>query len=240
MKHQAFIATLMLLLFNACSSHLNPYTDWNNDQSVESDALFDDYHACLSRQQQSFININNVELSESRVLRFKYVKGAETIFSNGDSIQLNISRGNYLWIENHQYELKQLFMIASQESMVKEHGFPLEAHFVHVDEAGHLVVVVVMFEKVTIFNPEIDMLLKAVPNEPGASHSINFSAEDLNNLLPQRKHAYRFDGSQIIPACSGNLQWVVFKQPIEITDEQVEQFKQVTNHLNNRLTEHLN
>lgn len=230
MKLQLFITTLLLILFSGCTNHLNFFSgssDSDKGSLTESVRLPDDYYKCLIGNNQSFVNINNIQQSKSRALTFKYVKGADTIINNGNTIQINIKDGNYLSVDKHKYELKQLHFFSFQVSRIFEHHFPLEAHFVHADKSGHLVVVAVMFEPATTFNPEIDAVWKNIPLQPDDSNSINFSADDLKNLLPQKKTAYRFDAPLSATPCTDNVKWIILKQPIEITPSQIKHFKQV-------------
>lgn len=230
MNLKLFLSILSLMLCSSCANHLNLYSgssDSGNESLVVSANLLNDYNACLIDNNQPSAHISNIQQSKSRALNFKYVKGADTIINNGYTIQINMKSGNSLTVDKQKYELKQLHFLSPKVNRITGHNFPLEAHFVHIDKAGYLAVVAVMFEPVTTFNPEIDAVWKKIPLQPDDSNSINFSADDLKNLLPQQKNAYRFDAPLNATLCTENVKWIILKQPIEITPSQIKHFKQV-------------
>ena len=52
-------------------------------------------------------------------------------------------------------------------------------------------------------------------------------AIDLNDLLPKDRSYYTFMGSLTTPPCSEDVLWMVFKQPVTISAEQVAIFSRL-------------
>ncbi|WP_199783042.1 carbonic anhydrase family protein, partial [Cronobacter sakazakii] len=108
----------------------------------------------------------------------------------------------------------------------------LEMHLVHKNAAGEIAVVAVMF-KTGAANAELAKLWQALPDHADASQPLK-AAIDINKLLPKDKTYYRFSGSLTTPPCSEGVSWLVLKHPLTLSAEQLNQFKQVMHHDNNR------
>ena len=49
-------------------------------------------------------------------------------------------------------------------------------------------------------------------------------AIDLNRLLPQDRAYYTYMGSMTTPPCAEDMLWIVFRQPMSVSEEQVRIF----------------
>lgn len=56
----------------------------------------------------------------------------------------------------------------------------------------------------------------------------------MNTLLPADKTYWRFSGSLTTPPCSEGVTWLVMKHPLTLSEAQLQQFKAVMHHDNNR------
>ena len=108
----------------------------------------------------------------------------------------------------------------------------MEMHLVHKNSAGELTVVAVMFDKGTA-NPELDKLWSVMPQQAEQNVSIEKDL-NLNKLLPKVKTYWRFSGSLTTPPCSEGVTWIVLKQPLTVSAEQLEKFTHTMHHDNNR------
>ena len=59
-------------------------------------------------------------------------------------------------------------------------------------------------------------------------------------ILPAKRDYYRFNGSLTTPPCSEGVRWLVMKQPISASKEQIDQFLHVIHHHNNRPVQAVN
>ncbi len=65
---------------------------------------------------------------------------------------------------------------------------------------------------------------------PEKAHAHNKSAEvQLNviNMLPENKDYYRFNGSLTTPPCSEGVLWLMMKNPVNASHEQVEKIHKI-------------
>ncbi len=191
---------------------------------------------CAQGQNQSPIDISSVTKAELKHLQFDYSGQAVSVTNNGHTLQASISEKNTLSVDGQVFELKQFHFHTPSENHVDGKSYPLEAHYVHSDAAGHLAVVSLFF-KLGEANPNLEKLLAVAPkSEANAELTKPF---DVAALLPKEKQYYRFNGSLTTPPCSEGVRWLVLKQPLSISEFQVEKFEQLMGH-NNRPIQPIN
>jgi len=61
-----------------------------------------------------------------------------------------------------------------------------------------------------------------------------------DGLLPANRDYYRYNGSLTTPPCTEGVRWVVMKQPMTISKEQLEAFKTTLGFDNNRPVQPVN
>ena len=97
----------------------------------------------------------------------------------------------------------------------------MEAHLVHKDPTGRIAVIGVLMRE-GMEHPVIADLWDLTPASEGKSdRTIVVNAHD---LLPVDGHFYAYDGSLTTPPCSEEVSWIVMKEPIEVSREQIEKF----------------
>ncbi|MCO7224218.1 carbonic anhydrase [Pleionea sp. CnH1-48] len=199
--------------------------------------LSEKFTAC-SGQNQSPINLTGFIDANLSPLTLKYNQGGNSIKNNGHTLQVDYSPGSFLTIDKVPYELKQFHFHAPSEHTLNGQSFPLEAHLVHADQAGHLTVVSVLFEQGQE-NSALEKLRGVLPAKAGSSHKLNTSF-DVKSLLPQKAEYFRYNGSLTTPPCSEGVRWLVLKSPVTLSKPQQVAFEQALHHHNNRPLQSLN
>uniref|UniRef100_UPI002B4232B5 SPS_Carbon Anhydrase n=1 Tax=synthetic construct TaxID=32630 RepID=UPI002B4232B5 len=202
---------------------LNPEYFWCNLKNQSPVDISDNYkvHAKLEKLH---INYNKAVNPE--------------IVNNGHTIKVSYEPGSYIVVDGIKFELKQFHFHAPSEHKLKGQHYPFEAHFVHADKHGNLAVIGVFFKEGRE-NPILEKIWKVMPENAGEevklAHKIN--AED---LLPKDRDYYRYSGSLTTPPCTEGVLWIVLKQPITASKQQIELFKSIMKHNNNRPTQPIN
>lgn len=193
---------------------------------------------CDSGKNQSPIDINNMIEGSLSDLNLSYQANGYQVVNNGHTVQVNFKAGNDMNVNGRSFELKQFHFHTPSENTIQGQSFPMEVHLVHADDNGNLAVIGVMF-KVGEENTELE---KAWSKMPAEADQKNKLAKMINaeKLLPANRSYYRFDGSLTTPPCSEGVNWFVMKFPIEASKEQIEQFKKVVGHDNNRPVQPIN
>ena len=199
----------------------------------------DKYHTCSDGLNQSPINIAySITDPNHEPLNLDYKKGSTEVINNGHTIQVNVESGDTLIADGITFYLKQFHFHSQSENRIKGKAFPLEAHFVHLDKDGNIAVVAVMFEEGAA-NKDIAKIWAKMPRKAGEKNELKV-ADIAANLIPEKQHYYRFNGSLTTPPCTEGVRWFVLEKPLTISKEQEEQFLNVMHHPNNRPVQPLN
>ena len=200
--------------------------------------LSPEFATCDTGRNQSPINIEETIHAAIKSLKVIQRFPAKDIFNNGHTVQVNFKEGNMLAIDNAAFQLKQVHFHAPSENTIHGKSYPLEAHFVHADSKGNLAVIGVMFTEGKA-NASLAKLWQQLPIEEGEP-SLLTSRMLPSELMPDNKSYYRFSGSLTTPPCSEGVRWLLMKNSITASKEQIEAFKKAAHHDNNRPVQALN
>ena len=200
-------------------------------------ALKPEYSACASGKNQSPIDLNSIVEADLPPLNLHYEPATTEILNNGHTVQVNFAPGNILSVDNIHFELKQIHFHTPSENHIGGKPFPMEAHLVHADSNGQLAVIALMYVEGKE-NPFLATAWKAMPTTPGDKKELK--AEFGAGLLPAVHDYYRFNGSLTTPPCTEGVRWIVMSEMMEASAEQIQAFRDVMKHPNNRPIQQLN
>ncbi len=66
-----------------------------------------------------------------------------------------------------------------------------------------------------------------MPTKQGSEKTISNVNINASDLLPKDQDYYRYYGSLTTPPCSETVNWIVLKQPLEISNQQVQKFAKI-------------
>ncbi|RYD30291.1 MAG: carbonic anhydrase family protein [Verrucomicrobiaceae bacterium] len=99
------------------------------------------------------------------------------------------------------------------------------AHLMHKDAQGRQAVVAVLLERGPDDKPQplIQTVWAHLPLERG--EALQSQAQlDLTQLLPAERGYYTYMGSLTTPPCSEGVLWMVMRQPVQLTAQQIAVF----------------
>jgi carbonic anhydrase len=196
------------------------------------------FSACAKGKNQSPINLTEFIEAKLSPCEFDYGSQATEILNNGYTVQANIAPGSSLQFEKKDFELKQFHFHAPSENQINGKSYAMEAHLVHAAEDGQLAVIAVMFDE-GAENETLARLWEEMP-EHGGDRNMLTDPINAKELLPEDKDYYRFTGSLTTPPCSEGVHWLVMKQSVTASREQVEAFLRVMGHPNARPVQPVN
>lgn len=203
--------------------------------------LSPEYQLCGTGRNQSPVDVRDSLDTDLEPIAFHYQQGLRDIVNNGHTVQVDVQPGSYVMVDGNRYELKQFHFHAPSENHVDGQAFPMEGHFVHADKDGNLAVVAVMFTEQGD-SQALQKIWGQLPAQEGEKHMLD--ATDLPGpmaLLPSDQDYYRFNGSLTTPPCSEGVLWLVMKNPVAVSAQQVEAFRAALgSHDNNRPIQPLN
>jgi carbonic anhydrase len=180
------------------------------------------YMACEAGSHQSPINISMPRHSQQQErLVFHYQSGLVRALDNGHTIQVSVPPGNALHLNGRTYFLSQFHFHDPSEHHVDGQTYPMEIHLVHQDRKAHVVVIGVLVEPGSLNQSLADIwtMLPMKVGERGSEHPFN-----PQDLIPPNSHHFSYHGSLTTPPCTEGVQWIVLRDPIAMSTQQIEQF----------------
>ncbi len=227
------IVAIVLVISSAAYAGQGTHWSYSGEEGPEHWGELDPkFSACAEGKNQSPINLTGFIESDLKPIGIHYEAGGREILNNGHTVQVNFTPGSKISVDGHAFELKQYHFHAPSENHINGKSYPMEAHLVHADEAGNLAVVAVMFVEGKT-NQSIASVWSYMPGIVGGKQNLP-SGVSAEGILPSNRDYYRFDGSLTTPPCSEGVSWLVMKEPVTVSKDQIEKFVQVMHHPNNR------
>ena len=185
-----------------------------------------EYQACKVGQQQSPVNLQKAIKAEPSPLQIAYHDIPLRVLNNGHTIQINAAPANQITLNGSVYELTQFHFHHPSEHHLVSKTYPMELHLVHKDSTGALAVLGI-FLQAGRENDVLKPIWAAMPSKKQPEKVVTGAKVSIARLLPKGREAYEYFGSLTTPPCSEIANWVVFHDPIEVSQSQIDQFKQI-------------
>ncbi|MDQ2779051.1 MAG: carbonic anhydrase family protein [Pseudomonadota bacterium] len=184
-----------------------------------------EFALCGNGQRQSPIDIRGGLAVDLDPVRFDYHATPFGVLDNGYTVQVNVAPGNSIDIGGKRFELLQFHFHRPAEERIDGRSFEMSLHLVHKDEQGRLAVVAVLFEKGEK-QSEVQKVWNNLPLERNQESAAR-TPLDLLKLLPDDRRYITYMGSLTTPPCSEGVQWIVMRQPVTLTAEQIGIFARI-------------
>ncbi len=181
---------------------------------------------CGTGKRQSPIDIRGSIRVDLEPIQFDYRSTGFRITDNGHTIQVDVAEGNTITVLGRTWQLEQLHFHRPSEERVNGRSYEMSVHLVHRDYANNLAVIAVLMERGPE-HPVIQTLWNHLPLDTGLSLEPPNVAIDLMKLLPERRDYYTYMGSLTTPPCTENVLWMVLKEPILVSADQIAIFSRL-------------
>lgn len=191
--------------------------------------LSPEFVECVNGHQQSPIDIRSTQKEELPPIRFDYKPSALDIIDNGHTIMINYGPGNFLYVGDKKYELKQFHFHRPSEEKIEGKQYPMSLHLVHADQEGKIAVVAVLLQQGD-GNALMHELWQEMPKEKEKDERFDNIQIDADGLVPADHGYYTFDGSLTTPPCSEGVTWYVMKHPVTVSTAEIKKFSKLYRH----------
>ncbi len=172
-------------------------------------------------KHQSPIDISKPIKSDLPDLSFKYKATQCKPHDNHYSIEIQYDNQSLLYIGDHEFHLLQFHFHTPAEHSFDGQQHPMIAHLVHKNTHGFYAVIAVIVDEGKV-NPYLQKLIGNLED------SISF---DATNLLPSNTSGYYYyHGSLTTKPYSENVHWIILKDSITASKEQIAHFEKVMHH----------
>lgn len=187
--------------------------------------LLPDWKQCAVGTRQSPIDIRDTIRVDQEAIRFDYRASRFSVVDTGHTIQVNVSSGNVIEIMGRRFELMQFHFHRPSEERINGRQYDMVVHLVHRDSEGRLAVIAVLLERGQD-QALVQTVWNYLPLERGDSYDAPVSI-DLNQLLPKDKAYFTYMGSMTTPPCSEGVLWMVLRQPVQVSAQQISIFSRL-------------
>jgi carbonic anhydrase len=249
------------LLGGFLQAHASEQDEWSYGGSrgpLHWGHLSSEFALCEKGMAQSPIDLLRPRAIRLDDIQFSYKNAPFQIINNGHTVEeieplSDLVRSRYpqhgLTVEHFEkdsaivfdhdvYLLEQFHFHVPSEHTIDQQHFAMELHLVHHNERHEAAVVAVLMKE-GAHNPFFEAFLNHAPTHKG--EVINDLEQQLNpaDFLPERRGYYRYFGSYTTPPCHEGVIWAVLHDPIEVSADQINQFRTLVGSDNVRPTQPL-
>lgn len=187
--------------------------------------LATEYASCRDGKRQSPIDIRSPIRADLPPLRFSWQAAVLAIIDTGQTIEINAEGAGKTLVEGEEYMLQHVRFRLPGEEMVNGKRATMSIQFEHRSKSGETAIVAVPVAEGKE-NRLIRTLWSALPLQQGKPVKMATKI-DLGQLLPQKREYSSYVGSLTTPPCTEGVLWLVLKQPITLSKEQIADFAKV-------------
>ena len=184
-----------------------------------------DWAKCGNGSRQSPIDIRDGMKVELEQISFDYHPSSFNVVDNGHTVQVGVSGGNYITVQNRMFELQQFHFHRPSEERINGKAFEMVVHLVHRDAEGRLAVLALLLERGAP-QATIQTVWNNLPLETFETMQPTILL-DPAEMLPARRDYYTYMGSMTSPPCSEGVLWMVMKQPVQASPAQMALFSRL-------------
>ena len=179
---------------------------------------------CETGRHQSPIDIRSTTRAKLPTLEFAYRAAPLNLADDGHTVRVRFGSSGELRIGTERYLLQQFHFHTPGGDRIAGEEFPMAAHLLHKSTSGQLLAVVVFF-RVGSENRLLTSLLPLIPSRADGDHLHSRVMISATDLLPAHHDYYRYSGSLTAPPCTEGVDWIVLKQPLELSAAQLATYR---------------
>jgi carbonic anhydrase len=195
----------------AVAAPTTPHWDYGAEHGPASWAsLSPDFATCAAGKSQSPIDIVSAKTETVASLRTSYAPAELRVvhhehvadgINNGHTVQVNYEGADSLTIGEETFSLVQYHLHSPSENTVDGKHYAMEMHLVHKSGAGKLAVLGVFIEE-GAENAAYAPVWSNLPKQKGTEFHLEHVRVNVDDLLPEERTTWRFDGSLTTPPCT--------------------------------------
>lgn len=179
---------------------------------------------CDRGQRQSPIDIAGPRrpVPQAPPLQVHYRPAPLHLVHDGHTVRARFADASHVLRGGERLLLQQFHFHWPGGDRLQGEDFPMAMHFLHKRPSGQLVALVVLFRQGAA-HPALAELLPLLPTRAQGERRLPGVVFDPARLLPATLGHYAYDGSLTAPPCTEGVLWLVLKQPLQASAEQLAQ-----------------
>lgn len=206
---------IFLFLAIFCSSCVKNWSYHGKSGPQYWGSLKEEFKFCKIGYNQSPIDVKKSDFQKS-ILKFSYSPSRVEKEQKNYVLKLNFYDKNFLLLGRKKYFLDSIEFHHPSEHLINGKPASLEMQITHKSDDEQLLKLAIFLESGKE-NPEFEQIIKLL-NSKKKVGTIN-----LGKILKTNDQTFFYEGSLTIPPCTEGVKWHLFKTPIEISKEQMNQ-----------------
>lgn len=178
---------------------------------------------CAVGTRQSPIDIRDTLRVDLEPIQFDYRASPFSIIDTGYTLEVRMPAGSGLSLGQRRYELQSFHFHRPGEERVNGRAFDMVVHLVHREAQGQIAVLALPIVAGEADHPLIQRVWGYIPLEKHRLEAVAQTLE-LKELLPQSQGYYTYMGSRTTPPCSEDVLWLVMREPVRLSRQQIDVF----------------
>lgn len=183
------------------------------------------YEMCGSGQSQSPVNLVWHKPSSPNPLKINYTEGNATIMNAGYTVRVELTPQSSINYNGVDYLLEKIEIRSPSEHHLSGNELPMEMQFYHRSSNGLKQAIISLFVikgRGEAWFDDLWAKVQAVQNFK-SSAPFRFNPE---KMFPPRQTYYHYEGSLTHPPCLEGVQWFVFNTPVQLSQAQIDSFRE--------------
>jgi carbonic anhydrase len=189
-------------------------------------ALSDSYATCGAGHRQSPVDISNTKKSYLPPLNFKYRTSVLSINRDGGNIWVDYDSGSYLKIRGKRYRFVGFDFHTPSEHSFNGKRAEMEIHLHHIEPQGQRLIVAIPVVGGHRTNITLTRIWDNIPNRNSLRQYRRIGINPIFLLPVDRSYAL-YSGSETKPPCKEDVLWIVFTNPIRVSDKEIARFHRI-------------
>jgi carbonic anhydrase len=182
--------------------------------------LSPDYKLCGQGTRQSPIDLRDTLKVDQEAIQFDYKPAAFSVLDTGRTLLVTPEVGSGLTLAQRRYELRAIEARMPSEMRINGQRFDMSLHLLHRDPEGRLAMLVLLLQRGEQDQPVLQRFWNHLPLEKHQTETVP-TPVDLAQLLPAERGYFSFMGSLTTPPCSEGVLWLVMRQPLSVSSQQL-------------------
>jgi carbonic anhydrase len=179
---------------------------------------------CETGLRQSPIDIRTSKKQRLPELDFGYRTEPLRLANDGHTVRVRFKDAGALSIGLQRYTLQQFHFHTPGGDRIAGEEFPMAAHILHKSASGQLLAIVVPF-RLGADNLLLAKVFGHIPAQQDGDHVLASEQVSALALLPKDRGYFRYSGSLTASPCTEGVDWIVMKQPLELSAAQLALYK---------------
>jgi carbonic anhydrase len=207
-----------------------PSAPWSHEGRLGPDKwakLDADYARCGDGKWQSPIDVRNAIRADLPPIRITYRPVPLQLIDDGHGIEANAADGGTITADGEEFELKKVRFHHPGEELADGKRAAMSVHFEHRSASGRIAIVAVPVQAGKEAHRSIRALWTDLPLEKNRITAPAGARFDPGQLLPAKREYVTYSGSLTRPPCTEGVLWLLMKQPVLFSREQIADFAKV-------------